>query len=179
MEGLLTGSLYFSCQIQLLALDEHTTPNVALLAINFAFALYYILEQLSLVVALGLRTYFAVFSRGFDAFIAFTNFVSLFTFRLWLPLIHMTIGRVFYTLERPLNFSVMGLSSEHRWLGICSLEHHRSAHSIFPGRFDLPQTEFFQAPAERDLRGHDFRLRQSSSRLPQRKAAFSMKLPIP
>ncbi len=37
---------------------------------------------------------------------------------------------------------------------------------------DLPRAEFFEAPSERDLRGHDFKLRH------RRKAAFSMRLPI-
>ncbi len=38
------------------------------------------------------------------------------------------------------------------------------AYDIFHGRLDVPQAEFFEAPAERDLRGHDFKLRHRSSR---------------
>ncbi len=52
------------------------------------------------------------------------------------------------------------------------------AYNIFHGRLDLPQAEFFEASAERDLRGYDFKLRHRSFRLLQRKAAFSVRLPI-
>ncbi len=49
---------------------------------------------------------------------------------------------------------------------------------IFHGRLDLPRVEIFEAPSERDLRGHDFKLRHRSFRVLWRKAAFSMRLPI-
>ncbi len=71
-----------------------------------------------------------------------------------------------------------------RRLNIFSLERRRLrgdlilAYNIFYGRLDLPQAEFFEAPAERDLRGHDFKLRHRSFRLLRRKAAFSVRLPI-
>ncbi len=52
------------------------------------------------------------------------------------------------------------------------------AYNIFHGRLDLPQAEFFEAPAERGLRGHDFKLRHRSFRLLRRQAAFSVRLPI-
>ncbi len=52
------------------------------------------------------------------------------------------------------------------------------AYNIFQGRIGLPRAEFFEAPLERDLRGHDFKLRHCSFRLLRRKAAFSMRLPI-
>ncbi len=45
-------------------------------------------------------------------------------------------------------------------------------------RLELPQAEFFEAPAERGLRGHDYKLRHRSVRLLRRKAAFSVRLPI-
>ncbi len=69
-------------------------------------------------------------------------------------------------------------------LNIFSLERRRLGghliltYTIFHGRLDLPQAEFFEAPAERDLRGHDFKLRHRSFRLLRRKAAFSVRLPI-
>ncbi len=71
-----------------------------------------------------------------------------------------------------------------RRLNILSLERHQlrgdliSAHNISHGRLDLRRAEFFEAPSERDLRGHDFKLCQRSFRLLRRKAAFSVKLPI-
>ncbi len=71
-----------------------------------------------------------------------------------------------------------------RRLNIFSLERFRLrgdpilAYNIFHGRLDLPQAEFFEAPAARDLRGHDFKLRHRSFRLLRRKAAFSVRLPI-
>ncbi len=71
-----------------------------------------------------------------------------------------------------------------RRLNIFSLERHRLrkdpiwAYNIFQGRLDLPQAEFFEAPAERDLLGHDFKLRHRSFRLLRRKAAFSVRLSI-
>ncbi len=37
---------------------------------------------------------------------------------------------------------------------------------------------FFEVPAERDRRGHDFKLRHRSFRLLRRKADFSVRLPI-
>ncbi len=52
------------------------------------------------------------------------------------------------------------------------------ANNIFHGRLDLPQAEFFEAPAERDLRGHDYKLRHHSFRLLRRKADFSVGPPI-
>ncbi len=52
------------------------------------------------------------------------------------------------------------------------------AYSIFHGRLNLPQAEFFEAPAERDLREHDFRLRHCSFHSHRRKAALSVRLSI-
>ncbi len=71
-----------------------------------------------------------------------------------------------------------------RRLNIFSVERRRLhgdlilAYNIFHGRLDLPQAEFFEAPSERDLRGHNFKLRNRSVRLLRRKAAFSVRLPI-
>ncbi len=71
-----------------------------------------------------------------------------------------------------------------RRLNIISLERHqiRSDHIVayimYHGHLDWPQAEFFEARAERDLRGHDFKLRHRSFRLIRRKAAFSVRLPI-
>ncbi len=46
-------------------------------------------------------------------------------------------------------------SLERRWLcGDLIL-----AYNTFHGRLDSPWAEFFEAPSERDLRGHDFKLR--------------------
>ncbi len=44
---------------------------------------------------------------------------------------------------------------------------------------DFPQAEFFEAPAERNLGGHDFKIRHCSFRLLRRKAAYSVRLPGP
>ncbi len=33
------------------------------------------------------------------------------------------------------------------------------AYNIFHGRLHFPQAEFFEAPAEHNLRGHDFKIR--------------------
>ncbi len=44
-------------------------------------------------------------------------------------------------------------------------------HNIFHGRLDFPQAEFFEATVERNLRGHDFKIRHRSFRLLRRKAA--------
>ncbi len=69
-----------------------------------------------------------------------------------------------------------------RRLNIFSLERRRLrgnlilAYDKFHGRLDLPQAEFFDAPAERDLRGHDFKLRHRSFHLLRRKAAFPVRL---
>ncbi len=71
-----------------------------------------------------------------------------------------------------------------RQLNIFSLERRRLrgelilAYNIFHGRLDLPHVEIFEAPAELDLRGHDFKLRHRSFRILQRKASFSGRLPI-
>ncbi len=71
----------------------------------------------------------------------------------------------------------------HR-LNVFSLERRRLrgglilAYNIFHGRIDLPQAESFEAPAERDLRGHNSKLRHLSFRLLRRKATFSVRLPI-
>ncbi len=45
-------------------------------------------------------------------------------------------------------------SFEHRWLRGDII----SAYSIFHDRLDLPWVEFFEPPAERSLRKHDFKL---------------------
>ncbi len=71
-----------------------------------------------------------------------------------------------------------------RRLNIFSLERRRLrgdpilAYNILHGRLDLPKAEFFEAPAKRGLRGHDYKLRHRSFRLLRRKAAFSVRLPI-
>ncbi len=71
-----------------------------------------------------------------------------------------------------------------RRLNIFSLERRRIrgelilAYNTLHGRLHFPQAEFFEAPADRDLRGHDFKLRHRSFRLLQGKAAFSVRLPI-
>ncbi len=49
------------------------------------------------------------------------------------------------------------------------------AYDIFHGRLDLQQAESFEAPSDRDLRGHDFKLRHRSFCLLRRKAAFSVR----
>ena len=70
-----------------------------------------------------------------------------------------------------------------RRLNIFSLERRRLrgdlilAYNIFHGRLDLPHAEFFETPAERDLRGHGFKLRHRRFRLLRRRAAFSVRLP--
>ncbi len=54
-----------------------------------------------------------------------------------------------------------------RRLNIFSLERRGDlvlVYNIFNGRLDLLQAEFFEAPSERDLRGHDFKLRHRSFR---------------
>ncbi len=51
------------------------------------------------------------------------------------------------------------------------------AYNIFHGRLDFPHAEFFEAPAERNLRGHDFKIRHRSFRLLRKKAAYSVRLP--
>ncbi len=71
-----------------------------------------------------------------------------------------------------------------RRLNILTLERRRLrgdlmlAYNMFHGRLDWPQPECFEAPVERDLRGHEFKLRHRSARLLRRKAAFSVRLPI-
>ena len=70
-----------------------------------------------------------------------------------------------------------------RRLNIFSLERRRLrgdlilAYNICHGRLDLPHAEFFETPAERDLRGHGFKLRHRRFRLRRRRAAFSVRLP--
>ncbi len=72
-----------------------------------------------------------------------------------------------------------------RRLNLFSLERRRLrrdlilAYNIFHDRLDFPQAEFFEAPAERNLRGHDFKIRYRSLRLLRRKAAYSVRLPGP
>ncbi len=51
------------------------------------------------------------------------------------------------------------------------------AYKIIHGHLDLPQA-FFWAPAKRDLRRHGLKLRYRNFRLPRRKAAFYVQLPI-
>ncbi len=53
------------------------------------------------------------------------------------------------------------------------------AYNIFHGRLDFPHAEFFEAPAGRNLRGHDFKIRHRSFRLLRRKAAYSVRLSAP
>ncbi len=70
-----------------------------------------------------------------------------------------------------------------RRLNIFALERRRPrgdlilANNIFHGRLDFPQAEFFEAPAERNLQGHGFKIRHRSSRLFRRKAAYFVRLP--
>ncbi len=70
-----------------------------------------------------------------------------------------------------------------RRLNLFSLERRRLcgdlilACNIFHGRLDFSQAEFFEAPAKRNLRGHDFKIRHRSFRLMRRKAAYSVRLP--
>ncbi len=72
-----------------------------------------------------------------------------------------------------------------RRLNLFSLERRRLrgdlilAYNIFHGRLDFPHAEFFEAPAERNLRGHDSKIRHRSFRLLRRKAAYSVRLPGP
>ncbi len=49
------------------------------------------------------------------------------------------------------------------------------AYNTFHCRLDLPRAEYFDAPSERDLRGHDFKFRHRRFRLLRRKADFSMR----
>ncbi len=71
-----------------------------------------------------------------------------------------------------------------RRLNIFSLERRRLrgdlilAYNIFHGHLDLSRAEVFEAPSERNLRGHDFKLRPRRFRFLRRKAAFSVRLPI-
>ncbi len=70
-----------------------------------------------------------------------------------------------------------------RPLNILSLEHCQLrrdlilGYNIFNGRIGLPQSGFFEAPVERDFRGHDVNLCHRRFRLLRRKAAFSMRFP--
>ncbi len=58
----------------------------------------------------------------------------------------------------------------------CRLRGHLSlAYNTLRGRLDIPQAGFFKAVAERDLRGHDLKLRHRSFHLPRRK---TVRLPI-
>ncbi len=72
-----------------------------------------------------------------------------------------------------------------RRLDLFSLERRRLrgdlivAFNIFQGCLDFPHAQFFEAPAERNLRGHDFKIRHRSFRLLRRKAAYSIRLPGP
>ncbi len=50
------------------------------------------------------------------------------------------------------------------------------AHNIFHGRLDFPQAKFFEALAERNLRGHDFMVRHRSLCLLRGKATYSVRL---
>ncbi len=78
----------------------------------------------------------------------------------------------------------MSYEDRLRRLNIFSLERRRLrgdpilADDIFHGRLDFFQAGCFEPPAERDLRGHDLKLRHSSFRLLRRKAAFSVSRPI-
>ncbi len=76
------------------------------------------------------------------------------------------------------------LPYEYRLRRLNSLERYRLrgdlilACNIFHDRLDLLHAEFFEAPSERDLRGHDFKLRHRSFRLLRRQAAFSVRLSL-
>ncbi len=53
------------------------------------------------------------------------------------------------------------------------------AYNIFYGRLDFPRVVFFEAPAKRNLRGHNFKIRHRSFRLLRRKGVSSVRLPGP
>ncbi len=85
----------------------------------------------------------------------------------------------FFVLIGPTFFLIVFSSTEYL------LFEHRRLHGdfilafhIFHGCLEFPKAELFEAPAERDLRGHDYKLRKRSFRLLQRKAVFSLWLPI-
>ncbi len=71
------------------------------------------------------------------------------------------------------------------WVNLFSLEQRCLrgelilAYDIFRGRLDYPHTEFFEIIAERNLRGHDFKICHRSFHLLRRKAAFSVRRPGP
>ncbi len=81
--------------------------------------------------------------------------------------------------------SLRGLSYEDRLrrLNLCTIERRLFrgdlilAYNLFQGRLNIPLDEIFEAPAERNLRRHDFQLRHRRFRLARRKAAFSVRLP--
>ncbi len=53
------------------------------------------------------------------------------------------------------------------------------AYNIFHGRLYFPQAKFFEAQGERNLRGHDFKIRHCSFRLLRSKGAYAVGLPVP
>ncbi len=70
-----------------------------------------------------------------------------------------------------------------RRLNLFSLERRRLrgdlilAYNIFHGRLNVPQAEFIEAPAERNLRGYNFKIRHRCFRSLRRKAAYSVRPP--
>ncbi len=75
----------------------------------------------------------------------------------------------------PILFLIFGNDLPHALSGCVLL--FADDFKLISVRLDFPQAAFFEAPAERDLRGHDFKLRHRSFRLLRRKAAFSVRLP--
>ncbi len=69
----------------------------------------------------------------------------------------------------------------HRRLNLFSLERRCLredlilVYNIFHGRLDFQHAEYFEAPAERNLRGHYFKIRHRSFQLLRRKAAYSVR----
>ncbi len=73
--------------------------------------------------------------------------------------------------EIALDLPVKYLSTIDIRLEILMKHHHNCdnnnnilAYNIFHGHLDFPLTDFFEAPAERNLRGHDFKMRHRSFR---------------
>jgi len=52
-------------------------------------------------------------------------------------------------------------------------------YNLFLGRLDLPLEEFFEAPGNRNLRGHDFKVRPQKPRLQRRQHAYAVRTANP
>ncbi len=72
--------------------------------------------------------------------------------------------------ERPSRLNLFSLE-QRRLLGDLILGYY-----ILHGRLDFSQVEFLEAPAERNLQGHNFKIRHRSFRLHRRKAAYSVRI---